>query len=175
MGKKSIKENKNIYQQARDEIEMTRAAVEDATGGILTSSRVEKIENGSLNAHPEDVILMAEVYNKPELCNYFCTNECQIGKKYVPEVETYFCTNECQIGKKYVPEVETIHDLPQITMELLSNLNALNHDKERIIDITADGQISADEREDFELFREHLSEMSLAIETLKLWVDKELA
>ena len=60
-------------------------------------------------------------------------------------------------------------------MELLSNLNALNRDKERIIDITADGQISADEREDFELFREHLSEMSLAIETLKLWVDKELA
>ena len=44
-----------------------------------------------------------------------------------------------------------------------------------LIDITADGQISADEREDFELFREHLSEMSLAIETLKLWVDKELA
>lgn len=155
MGKKSIKENKNIYQQARDEIEMTRAAVEDATGGILTSSRVEKIENGSLNVHPEDVILMAEVYNKPELCNYFCTNE-------------------CQIGKKYVPEVETIHDLPQITMELLSNLNALNRDKERIIDITADGQISSDEREDFELFREHLSEMSLAIETLKLWVDKRL-
>lgn len=114
MGKKSIKENKNIYQQARDEIEMTRAAVEDATGGILTSSRVEKIENGSLNVHPEDVILMAEVYNKPELCNYFCTNE-------------------CQIGKKYVPEVETIHDLPQITMELLSNLNALNRDKERML------------------------------------------
>ena len=156
MGKKSNKENKSIYQEARDKINMTRAAVEDATGGILTSSRVEKIENGSLNAHPEDVILMAEVYNKPELCNYFCTNE-------------------CQIGKKYVPEVETIHDLPQITMELLSNLNALNRDKERIIDITADGQISTDEREDFELFREHLSEMSLAIETLKLWVDKELA
>ena len=155
MGKKSIKENKNIYQQARDDLDMTRAAVEDATGGILSASRIEKIENGSLNAHPEDVIQMAEVYNKPELCNYFCTNE-------------------CQIGKKYVPAVETIHDLPQITMELLSNLNALNRDKERIIDITDDGKISEDERVDFEQFREHLAEMSLAIETLKLWADKEI-
>ena len=42
MGKKSNKENKSIYQEARDKINMTRAAVEDATGGILTSSRVEK-------------------------------------------------------------------------------------------------------------------------------------
>lgn len=155
MGKKSIKENKNIYQQARDDLDLTRAAVEDATGGILSASRIEKIENGSLNAHPEDVIQMAEVYNKPELCNYFCTNE-------------------CQIGKKYVPAVDTIHELPQITMELLSNLNALNHDKERIIDITADGKISEDERADFEQFREHLAEMSLAIESLKLWADKKI-
>ena len=151
MGKKSIKENKNIYQQARDDLGMTRAAVEDATEGILSASRIEKIENGSLNAHPEDVIQMAEVYNKPELCNYFCTKE-------------------CQIGKKYVPEVETIHDLPQITMELLSN-----RDKERIIDITADGNITEDEQEDFEIFRQHLGEMSLAIETLKLWADKEIS
>ena len=43
------------------------------------------------------------------------------------------------------------------------------------LDISSNGQISADEGEDFELFREHLSEMSLAFETLKLLVDKELA
>ena len=155
MGKKSTKENKNIYQQVRDELGLTRAAVENATDGLLTASRIEHIENGSLNAHPEDIILMAEAYNKPELCNYFCTNE-------------------CQIGARYVPEVQTIHDLPQITMELLSGINALNRDKDHVIDITADGKISDDEKEDFDLFRQHLTEMSLAIETLKLWVDKEV-
>ncbi len=155
MGKKSTKENKNIYQQAREESDMTRAAVEDATEGLLSASRVEKLENGSLKAHPEDVILMAEAYNKPELCNYYCTKE-------------------CQIGEKYVPAIETVHDLPQITLELLSNLNTLNRDKERLIDITADGHISADERDDFELFKQHLSEMSLAIEALKLWAEKEI-
>lgn len=155
MGRRSIKENKNIYQEARDALDLSRTAVEDATNGVLSASRIEKIEKGTLNAHPEDVILMAEVYNKPELCNYFCTKE-------------------CQIGEKYVPEVETVHDLPQITMELLSDLNALNRDKERIIDITADGKIAEDEREDFEVFRKHLDEMSLAIEALKLWVEKKI-
>lgn len=155
MGKKSVKENKNIYQISREDLNMTRAAASDATDGLLSENRIEKIENGSLNAHPEDIILMAGIYNKPELCNYFCTKE-------------------CQIGKRYVPEVQTIHDLPQIAMELLSNLNSLNRDKDRLIDMTADGVISPDEKEDFEVFRQHLADMSLAIETLKLWADKEL-
>ncbi len=155
MGKKSVKENKNIYQQVRDELGYPRAKVEEITDGTLSAKRLERIESGVISPLPEDVIRMAEIYNKPELCNYFCTKE-------------------CQIGKRYVPEVETIHNLPQITMELLSNLNALNRDKERIIDITADGKITDEERTDFELFRRHLSEMSLAIETLKLWADKEI-
>lgn len=156
MGKKSVKNNKNVFQLAREERNMTRTTASDASDGLLSESKIEKIESGTTYPHPEDIVLMAEIYNKPELCNYFCTNE-------------------CQIGKKYVPEVETIHDLPQITMELLSNLNALSRDRDRIIDITADGHVSDEEREDFELFRKHLAEMSLAIETLKLWADKELS
>lgn len=155
MGRKSTKENKNIYQQIRDELNMTRADVSDKTDGVLSESRLEKIENGNLSARPEDVIMMADIYNKPELCNYYCTKE-------------------CQIGERYVPAVETVHDLPQITMELLSNLNALTRYRDRVIDITADGMISDDEISDFNLFRQHLSDMSLAIETLKLWADKHV-
>lgn len=155
MGRKSTKENKNIYQQIRDELNMTRADVSDKTDGVLSESRLEKIEHGNLSARPEDVIMMADIYNKPELCNYYCTKE-------------------CQIGERYVPAVETVHDLPQITMELLSNLNALTRYRDRVIDITADGMISDDEISDFNLFRQHLSDMSLAIETLKLWADKHV-
>lgn len=153
MPKTSTKENKNIYQVARENAKFTRDGVEEITNGKLTSSRIEKIENGSSVARPEEVTWMAETYNDPKLCNYYCTRE-------------------CKIGEKYVPKVETIHDLPQITITLLSNLNALNHDKDRLIDIAADGQITEDELMDFNLFRKHLDEMSLAIETLKLWADK---
>ncbi len=154
MGKKSVKENKNMYQLSREEAELTRAAVEDITGGVLKENRIEKIENGTLNAYPEDVLKMAQVYNKPELCNYYCTKE-------------------CEIGKKYVPAVESIHDLPQTTMGLLSSLNSLTRYKDRIIDITADGKITDDEKADFEQFKQHLDEMALAIESLRLWAEKK--
>ena len=153
MGKKSVKENKSVYQLAREEAGLSRMAAEDVTDEKLAASRIEKIENGMQKARPDEVVNMARAYNKPELCNYFCTNE-------------------CDIGKIYVPAVETIHDLPQITMEILSNLNALNRFKERIIDITADGRVSDDERADFELFRMQLADMSLSIETLKIWAEK---
>jgi len=155
MGKKSTKENKNIYQQAREELGMTRADVDAATDGILSESKIEKIENGSQKVRPDEVLSMAQTYNKPELCNYYCTNE-------------------CEIGMKYTPRVETIHDLPQIAMGLLSNLNSLNRDKDRVIDITADGKITEDEKEDFESFRQHLNDMAFAIESLKLWAEKKI-
>lgn len=155
MGRKSTKNNKNIYQIARDDAELTRAAVEDKTQGVLSANRIEHIENGSTNVNPEDIVIMADVYNKPELYNYYCRNE-------------------CQIGARFVPEVQTIHDLPRISLQLLSGINTLDRDKDRVIEIVADGRISKEEKADFELFRQHLSDMSLAIEALKLWAEKEV-
>ena len=141
------RENEEIHQK------ISRDDVETLSEGRLTANRVYNIENGQ-KAYPEDVVIMAEIYHDPKLFNYYCTNE-------------------CAIGMKFIPKVETIHDLPQITMQLLANLNSLNRDKERIIDIVADGEISENETEDFELFRKHIAEMELAIQTLKLWVEKK--
>ena len=64
MGRKSTKENKNIYQQIRDELNMTRSDVSDKTDGVLSESRLEKIENGNMNARPEDVIMMADIIDR---------------------------------------------------------------------------------------------------------------
>lgn len=154
MGKKSTKENKKPYQIAREDASLTRTQASDNTDGLLTERRIELIE-GNYTPHPDEVLLMAKTYNRPELCNYYCTNE-------------------CEIGKKFVPQVETIHDLPQITLGLLSTLNTLNKERDEIINISADGLISEDEQEEFQIFLSHLSEMSLAIETLKLWAEKQL-
>lgn len=155
MGRGSTKPNKNIYQQAREECNMTRADVENSSNGLITESKLVKIENETQSIHQDDVAMLAKIYNKPELCNYFCTNR-------------------CEIGQQYVPQVEVIQDLPQITMKLLSNLNTLNKEKERIIDIAADGEVSEEELNDFKQFNQHLKEMSIAIEALKLWSEKEL-
>ena len=156
MGRKSTKTNKSRYQITRENANMTRANVADITDNVISESKLEKIENGTQRVDPYDVVKLAEIYNNPELCNYYCTNE-------------------CAIGAKFVPKVDNIHDLPRTTLQILSSLNQLQRDKETIIDIVSDGVVTEDEKGAFDEFRSHLDEMSLAIETLKLWVEKELS
>lgn len=86
MGKKSIKENKNIYFQSREDAGLTRAQASEIMG-FISESRIEKIESEKVTVQPEDVVAMAEAYKKPGLCNYYCSHECRIGEEYVPEVK----------------------------------------------------------------------------------------
>ncbi|MGN0140715.1 MAG: hypothetical protein ACI4AD_00695 [Roseburia sp.] len=48
-------------------------------------------------------------------------------------------------------------------------------EKDRLIDIAADGKITEDEISDFLRIKTNLENMSLAIESLKLWVEKTIA
>ncbi len=153
MARKSIKEDKTIYQIYREEAGLTRAQASEALS-FISESRIERIEYGTLPL-PEEVIQMALVYKKPELCNYFCSHECRIGQEYVPQVK--------------------ISNLPQIVLEMLATLNILNRDKERLIEISADGVITDTEMPDFINIRNKLDEMSSIIESLKLWLDKTIA
>ena len=44
MGRRSTKENKNIYQLSREEADLTREAAAEALG-FISADRIEKIEN----------------------------------------------------------------------------------------------------------------------------------
>ena len=98
---------------------------------------------------------MAEKYQLPHLCNYYCANECEIGKQYVPEVK--------------------IKDLTQIVLEMLASLNTVKKRQERLIEITADGRIEKDEVEDFIRIQEELERISITVETLQLWSEQKIA
>ena len=154
MGRKSTKEIKNIYQISRENMEYSREAAAEKLG-FISSDRIEKIENERTLPHPEEVLAMADCYKNPSLCNYYCSHECPIGQEYVPEV----------VAK----------DLSVITLEMLSTLNTLSREKDRLIDIAADGRISDDEIPDFLRIKENLENMSLAIDSLKLWVENTIA
>ena len=52
----------------------------------------------------------------------------------------------------------------------MKRLNILTKQKDRLIEITVDGHISEDEKIDFLNIRNNLDDMSLAIESLKLWI-----
>lgn len=153
MGRKSTRENKNIYQLSREAANMTRAKASEVL--FISEDRIEKIEYEKSAPYPDEVLSMADCYKNPSLCNYYCSHECPIGQEYVPEVK--------------------IKDLSQITLEMLAKLNALEKEKERFVEITVDGNITSDEMPDFLRIQEHLNEMSLAVDALKLWVDNAVS
>ena len=62
-----------------------------------------------------------------------------------------------------------------ITLEMLSTLNTLSKEKDRMIDIAADGKVTEDEISDFLRIKEYLEGMSLTIESFKLWIENTIA
>ena len=154
MARRSTRANKNIYQTTRENLALTR---EEASELLITVSpeRIEKIENERTLPHPDEVLVMAEKYRQPSLCNYYCANQCPIGQQYVPEVK--------------------IKDLSQIVLEMLASLNSMQKKKDRLIEITVDGEISGDELADFIYIQEELERISIAVETLQLWSERMLA
>ena len=154
MARISTKENKNIYHKTREAVHLTR----ETAGELLESippERIEKIENERCLPHPDEVLVMAEKYKQPSLCNYYCANQCPIGQQYVPEIK--------------------MKDLSQIVLEMLASLNSMSRQKERLIEITVDGKIAGEELEDFIRIQEELERISIAVETLQLWSERMLA
>ena len=156
MGRKSIKTNKNIYQVLREELGWSREEAESRMNGLMTADRIAKIEGNKSQPYPMEVLNMSEVYGQPALCNYYCTNECEIGAKYVPEVKLN--TN-----------------LSQIVLEILNSLNSLQKGRERLIEITVDGRIEDNEIQDFITIQKELDNISVTVNALKIWAEKKLS
>ena len=154
MARTSTKKDKNIYQLRREELGLSREKASELLETI-PPERIERIESGKYTAYPDEVILMADKYQAPHLCNYYCANECEIGKQYVPEIK--------------------IKNLSHIVLEMLASLNSLKKRQERLIEITADGTIEASEVEDFIQIQEDLEKISITVEALQLWSEQKIA
>ena len=154
MARVSTKANKNIYHTTREALGLTR---EGAAELLVTipPERIEKIENERSLPQPEEVLLMADGYRRPDLCNYYCANQCPIGREYVPRIER--------------------KDLSRIVLEMLASLNSMQKRQERLIEITADGAVSQDELRDFVTIQRELEKISVAVEGLQLWAERMAA
>ena len=154
MARVSTKENKNVYQLTREGLKLSREAASELLE-VIPPERIEKIENERSLPHPDEVLVMSDKYKQPSLCNYYCANQCPIGQEYVPEIK--------------------VKDLSQIVLEMLASLNSVSKQKDRLIEITADGKISGDELEDFIFIQEELERISITVETLQLWSERMIA
>ena len=154
MPRTTSKSQKSVYQARREELGLSREKASELLETIQPE-RIERIESGKYTAYPGEVLTMAEKYHDPQLCNYYCAHECEIGKRYVPEVRE--------------------KELPQIVLEMLASLNSVKGRQERLIEITADGRIEADEIEDFISIQNELERISVTVEAMQLWAEKKIA
>ena len=154
MGRRSTKENKSIWQVTRENLNLTREKAADLIPGF-SPERIEKMENGRTQVQPEDAMLLAQYYKAPSLLNYYCVEECPIGRKQMQRTES--------------------KELAQITVETLNALNRLSRSKDRLLEISEDGTVDPDEVEDFREIKATLDKIALSVSNLRLWIEEQEA
>lgn len=158
MSKKATKAADNIYYKARMEAAATNDKLNSREGAAeiigIDRTRLARIELDSICAYPEEVLIMADAYNAPELENYFCCEQCPIGKHSMPHIE--------------------LVEIDRLTIGILSSLKNVTFIKEELIEIVADGVITEDEKPKLEHILDSLEKISVEAQTLKLWAEKYL-
>lgn len=158
MADKKEKQYSSLYEQIRDKkLHWTRAkaALELKCIG---EDRLERIEKNRAAIRPDEVLILAEVYDEPSLCNYYCAMQCPIGKDgSIPYIEQ--------------PEQS---ELPIIVLQMIASLNSTSQMKDRLIEIAADGDVTEDELEEFETIRQELDKITSTVKTLEMWADKAI-
>ncbi len=153
----AAKTSSNAFYQARcaaaahnDQLRSREGAADIMS---IDRGRLYRIESGIVNPYPEEVHLMADLYNAPELRNSYCTEICPLG---------------CDMAKVYVAELD------RIAVRALSSFRKIGEVGETLLDITADGVISEDEKEAMEMVLRNLGELEQISQSLKLWVKKNM-
>ena len=157
MANVAAKTSSNIFYKARCEASTHNEQLSSREGAAdimsIDRGRLYRIESSITNPYPEEIRLMADLYNAPELENYYCTNICPLGVD--------------------IPKAD-IADLDRISIKALSTFRKIGETKEILLDITEDGVIDESEKADMQKILENLEELEQVAQSLKLWVKKNL-
>ena len=154
-----IKSTDTVYKKARIEASKFNDKLRNREGasellGVSTSSLLN-YETGVCKQIPPDVVVkMAEIYSAPELMDYYCCNECVIGKHIAPQVE--------------------ILEMDRITIRIVSSLENIDSVKKELLDITEDEIITNDEKPKLDHIVKTLDKISVESRELEIWVQKNL-
>lgn len=157
MANVTAKTSSNVFYKARCKAATHNEQLSSREGAAdimsIDRGRLYRIESGIANPYPDEICLMADLYNAPELENYFCTNMCPLGVN--------------------IPKAEMV-GLDRISIKTLSIIRKLGDTKELLLDITEDGVIDESEKADMQKILENLEELEQITQSLKLWVKKNL-
>ena len=156
MGRDAMKAGGNLCFQCRKAAAMYNDKLCSREGaaemlGVSVSSLAD-YELGITKVIPVDkIVLMAELYNAPEL-------------------KTWYCSHECPIGRSLPIPDEPLTNIEQITMRLLRCLktSTVEDTRDTLIEITADGVVDQDEMVDLKEILDYTDELIKAAGQLKV-------
>lgn len=149
MSKFATKAAANMFCQARYEAAKSNERLSSREGAAEEIG----IDLGSTIPYQEEVLLMADCYKAPELKGNYCREMCPLGKN--------------------MPKIENA-GLDRISLRMLSSLKKINEAKESLLDITADGIISEEEKPELKKIIQTLDEVNEITQNLKNWIERNL-
>ncbi len=157
MSNVTAKTSSNVFYQARCTASAHNEQLSSREGAAdimsIDRGRLYRIESGIANPYPEEIHLMADLYNAPELENHYCTNICPLGGN--------------------IPKAD-MEALDRISLKAISTFRKIAETKELLLDITDDGVISEDEKPVMQKVIFNLEELEQVAQSLKLWARKYL-
>ena len=147
MGRVATKASSNVWYQARMNASQynDKLASREGTAELLgmSVSAISDAELGISKVMPVDkAVLMADVYNAPQLLNYYCKHECPIGK-----------------GRPLADELDTI-ERATIGLLLAMDTDTMADTKVRLMEIAEDGKVSGDELGELEKVMAYLNKLA---------------
>ena len=118
----------------------------------IDRTRLSRIELGTVVPYPEEVLAMSKAYGIPELCNGYCSGDCPIGKETLRPINA--------------------DSLDRLILQFLGSSKKMEDISEQLIEITADGIVDETEAATFDALLEELEKMSVNIQSLMLWSQK---
>lgn len=161
MGNGCSKDMQNVYFRARKDASLYNERLSSREGAAemlgVSASTLADYELGITKFVPVDkVVLMADLYNCPELKTGYCKHECPIGKS--------------------IPLATSVSGIEGIALRILKGMDSdeVKNIQKSLIDIASDGVITEEEKPVLKEIILKLEEMALAISELKLVGEKVL-
>lgn len=130
----------------------SREGAADETG--IDRSRMARVELGSANPTPEEVLLLADTYDAPQLLNYYCSMCCPIGRQNV---------KPC-----------AVQEFDRVMMQALAALQGTDKISAAIISIAQDGRVDPGEDVQMGEILAYMKNVATSAEAMQLWIKKNL-
>lgn len=154
-----MNDEENVYKACRKKAAQYNEALNsrERTAEMLgiAPSTLANHELGITKSVPVDtVVMMADLYNAPELRNMYCKNECPIGRTLLLSTE--------------------VSGLENLTIRILQNLDdeSIRDIKKRLLRIAEDGKITEADQGDFDNIMKKMEGIATVISELRVLAEK---